>query len=402
MTLKVGFSRSLLLCLTMLWFAGELVAPVARGWRSSASVLDQPGVDFPQGDRAPVAAPSAHRSTRASRFEHQHLLIGYWQNFANEAAHLTLGQVPAQYDVINVAFGTPAPGTTSRITFEPEVESTAQFRSDVASLHRAGKKIVLSIGGADSPVVLANARDVNSFVSSLASIVAGFHFDGIDIDFEETSLQLDPGDSDFKHPTTPSVVNLIAALHSLNKRFGPRFIISYAPETEFVQDALTDYKGQIGCYLPVIYGTRTILTYVQTQDYNSGSIRGLDGNTYNGGTADFHVALTEMLLHGFNVAGDPSQAFPPLRSDQVVIGVPATPQGASASPPSYTAPADLRNALNCLIKGVPFDGQHYKLINSAGYPGIRGLMTWSINWDLSGGRTLSNELGPFLHSLDAR
>jgi len=38
-------------------------------------------------------------------------------------------------------------------------------------------------------------------------------------------------------------------------------------------------------------------------------------------------------------------------------------------------------------------------VNPAGYPGLRGMMTWSINWDAANGFALSNSIGPFLHSL---
>ncbi|HEY6330005.1 MAG TPA: glycosyl hydrolase family 18 protein, partial [Blastocatellia bacterium] len=209
MTVRVCFSRTLVVLVYVLSLGSGLL-PVAIEKPSLANTLNEPGGTVRQSGKGSAGAARGRSRAGASQFENHHLLIGYWQNFANEAAHLTLGQVSGEYDVINVAFGTPAPGTTSRVTFapDPEVESLYQFRTDVASLHRAGKKVVLSIGGAESPVVLNNARDVNSFVSSVASIVTAFRFDGIDIDFEEASLQLNPGDSDFKHPTTPSIVNL--------------------------------------------------------------------------------------------------------------------------------------------------------------------------------------------------
>jgi len=54
---------------------------------------------------------------------------------------------------------------------------------------------------------------------------------------------------------------------------------------------------------------------------------GLDGVCYSQGTAGFHVAMTEMLLQGFSVAGH-SVNFPALRQDQVAFGIPASPQAA--------------------------------------------------------------------------
>jgi chitinase len=332
------------------------------------------------------------------------LLIGYWQNFVNDAPALALGKVPPHFEVINVSFGAPAEVSSATITFavNQSVETEGEFKRDVSGLHRRGKKVVLAIGGGDAVVQLKTSADVDHFVSSVGAIIKRFNFDGIDIDFEGESLALDQGDSDFRRPTTPTIVNLISALHRIRKMFGPAFIISFAPETFFVQAAINGYSGRQGCYLPVIYGTRTILSYVQTQDYNSGTIRGLDNNIYAGGTADFHVALTELLLQGFNVAGDASQFFPPVRPDQVVVGVPASQQAAGTSPPSYTVPSDVGNALNYLINGVPYSGHQYSLVNPAGYPGIRGLMMWSINWDAAAGTGMSALIGALLKRPPAR
>lgn len=39
------------------------------------------------------------------------------------------------------------------------------------------------------------------------------------------------------------------------------------------------------------------------QDYNSGPITGLDNQFHTMGDADFHIAMTDMLLTGFPVAG---------------------------------------------------------------------------------------------------
>jgi hypothetical protein len=57
------------------------------------------------------------------------------------------------------------------------------------------------------------------------------------------------------------------------------------------------------------------------------------------------VALTELLLQGFNVAGDPSQFFPPLRPDQVVVGVPASQQESSYCVPATEEPEPTHGGL---------------------------------------------------------
>ena len=53
----------------------------------------------------------------------------------------------------------------------------------------------------------------------------------------------------------------------------------------------------------------TILSFIDVQDYNTPPLEGLDGEIYQPGTVDYHAAMTELLLHGFNVGGDPKQFF---------------------------------------------------------------------------------------------
>jgi chitinase len=55
----------------------------------------------------------------------------------------------------------------------------------------------------------------------------------------------------------------------------------------------------------------------------------------------------------------------------------AAPAAVSAGN-GYTSPADVHRALDCLAKGQNCGG--YTLRGGAS-PGLRGLMTWSINWD---------------------
>jgi chitinase len=304
--------------------------------------------------------------------------------------------VSPQFDVVNAAFGVPGGGSSSRIVFSPGVESAADFISDVGILHNQGQVVLLSIGGANSPVRLNTSTDVDNFVNSVSGIVNTYGFDGIDIDFENGSLTLNAGDTDINNPTSPTVVNLISALHQLSDQFGPGFVITMAPETFGVQFAFAAYGGERGgtrgAYVPVINLTRNILTYVHVQDYNTGSVTALDFRDYNQGSADFHVAMTDMLLQGFPIAGGRFGRFERLDPTQVAFGVPAGPLAGQG----YTAPADLMNSLEYIIHGISFGGQ-YRLTDT--YPTMLGLMTWSVNWDRYYGFQLSNTIGPYLHSL---
>jgi chitinase len=324
------------------------------------------------------------------------IIVGYWHNFDNGSGFIRLRDVSRDFDVINVAFGEPVPGSFSTIQFVPDVRTTAaQVQADIAQLKSEGKKVLLSIGGANGHVELPTETDRQNFINSLRGIINQYGFNGIDVDFEGSSVTLAAGDTDFRNPTTPKIINLISALRTLANNYGPGFILSMAPETFFVQVGFASYGGSAGAYLPVIHGVRDKLTYIHVQHYNTGSVLGLDGVAYSSANADFHVAMADMLLQGFPVAGNQSRFFPALRPDQVAIGLPAATQAAGSG---YTTPAEVQRALNYIIRGQSFGGQ-YTLRNPAGYPDFRGLMTWSINWDRFNNFEFSRNHRAFLNGL---
>ena len=304
------------------------------------------------------------------------LLVGYWHNFDNGTGIINLRDVSSKWDVINVSFGETG-ADRSTIVFSPCYGTEASFKSDIDYLHSLGKKVVLSIGGQNGVLLLPDATAKQNFISSVEALIDKYGFDGIDIDLE-SGMNLNGGDTDFKNPTTPQITNLISSLHTLAAHYGSNFILSMAPETAYVQGGFTAYGGIWGAYRPLIYGTRDILTYIHVQHYNAGSGMGMDGISYAQGTADFEVAMADMLLHGFPIAGNSNNLFPALREDQVMIGLPACPSAAPSG--GYITPTEMKKALDYIIKGISFGGK-YKLANQNGYPGFKGLMSWSVNWD---------------------
>jgi chitinase len=346
------------------------------------------------GESAKSAAVSATTSAGSggSTDLPAHALIGYLHaSFANGSGYTRLADVPDSWDVIDLAFGEPTSATSGDVRFTrcpvtecPNVESDADFKAAVKAKQAAGKKVLISIGGQNGQVQLTTTAARDTFVSSVSKIIDTYGLDGVDIDFEGHSLSLDANDTDFRNPTTPVIVNLISALKSLKARYGSKFVLSMAPETFFVQMGYQYYGtgkwgGQdprCGAYLPVIHALRDDLTLLHVQDYNSGPIMGLDNQYHSMGGADFHIAMTDMLLTGFPVAGDTSKVFPPLRPDQVAIGMPASTNAGNG----YVAPSEVTKALDCLTKktncgSYPTHGT---------WPALRGLMTWSVNWDRFG------------------
>jgi len=318
-----------------------------------------------------------------------HALVGYLHaSFANGSGYTRLADVPDSWDVVDLAFGEPTSATSGDIRFTrcpvtecPNVESDADFKAAIKAKQAAGKKVLISIGGANGQVQLTTTAARDTFVSSVSNIVDTYGLDGLDIDFEGHSLSLNADDTDFKNPKTPVIVNLISALKTLKARYGSKFVLTMAPETFFVQMGYQFYGtgkfgGQdprCGAYLPVLYALRDDLTLLHVQDYNSGPIMGLDNQYHSMGGADFHIAMTDMLLTGFPVAGDANNVFPPLRPDQVAIGMPASTNAGNG----YVSPSEVTKTLDCLTKRTNCGSY----ATHGTWPALRGLMTWSVNWD---------------------
>jgi len=338
----------------------------------------------------------------------KHALIGYLHaSFANGSGYVRMADVPPTWDIINLAFGEPTSVTSGDIRFNrcpvsecPNVESEAEFIAAVRAKQAQGKKVLISIGGQNGQVQLTSGGARDAFVRSVSAIIDRYGLDGLDIDFEGHSLFLNTGDTDFKNPTTPVIVNLISALRTLKARYGARFVLTMAPETFFVQLGYQFYGSgpfggqdpRAGSYLPVIHALRGDITVLHVQDYNSGPIMGLDNQFHFMGGADFHIAMTDMLMAGFPVAGNANNVFPALREDQVAFGTPA----ATAAGGGHTPPAAVQQAVNCLVRGSGCGGYQPR---SGTNPNFRGLMTWSINWDRFFGWEFQNSHEPFLNSL---
>jgi len=338
----------------------------------------------------------------------KHALIGYLHaSFANGAGYLRMADIPAAWDIIDLAFGEPTSVTSGDIRFNrcsasecPSVESDADFIAAIRAKQAQGKKVLISIGGQNGQVQLTSTGARDTFVRSVSAIIDKYGLDGLDIDFEGHSLFLNTGDTDFRNPTTPVIVNLISALRSLKARYGAKFVLTMAPETFFVQLGYQFYGSgpfggqdpRAGSYLPVINALRNDLTVLHVQDYNSGPIMGLDDQFHNIGNADFHIAMTDMLVAGFPVAKNPNAVFPGLRPDQVAFGLPA----AQFAGNGFTTPGDVHTALDCLVKGQNCGGYRLRGGPSAS---LRGLMTWSINWDRFNNFEFQNSHEPYLNAL---
>ncbi|KUL63842.1 chitinase [Streptomyces sp. NRRL S-1521] len=290
----------------------------------------------------------------------KHALTGYWQNFDNGATVQKLRDVSSQYDIIAVSFA-DATSTPGQITFnlDPAVgySSTADFKADIAAKKAAGKSVILSVGGEKGTISVNSDASATAFANSAYALMQEYGFNGVDIDLENGL-----------NPTY-----MTKALRQLSAKAGPKMVLTMAPQT-------IDMQSTSGGYFQTALNVKDILTVVNMQYYNSGSMLGCDGKVYSQGSVDFLTALACIQLEG---GLDPSQ---------VGIGVPASTRGAGSG---YVAPSVVNNALDCLTRGTGCGS--FK--PSKTYPGLRGAMTWSTNWDATAGHTWSNAVGPKVHSL---
>jgi len=290
------------------------------------------------------------------------VLTGYWQNFNNGATVQKISDVPAAYDLIAVAFADADPSKPGGITFTLDSAglggyTVAQFKADIAAKQAAGKKVILSVGGQNGTISVADPTAAANFASSALSVLRTYGFDGIDIDLENGVNAQYMGQ----------------ALHSLQSQFGSGLVITMAPQTIDMQS--TSFE-----YFKLALAIKDILTIVNVQYYNSGSMNGCDGQVYSQGSVDFITAQACIMLQGG------------LRPDQVGLGLPASSRAAGSG---YVAPSVVNNALDCLTKGTGCG--NYK--PSTPWPSLRGAMTWSTNWDASNGNQFATQVGGHVHSL---
>lgn len=276
----------------------------------------------------------------------EHFITGYWQNFDNGAACLKISDVPEGYGLIAVAFA-ESTATPGKVTFRLDETlcrrlggyTKKQFIKDIKAAKKKGQHVILSVGGENGTVSVSNAKEAKRFADSLYQLMEEYGFEGVDIDLEH-GIHAD---------------YMEQALRRLSKKVGDGLILTMAPQTLDMQNTQTEY-------FKLALNIKDILTVVNTQYYNSGTMLGVDGKVYAQGGVDFLTALAAIQLENG------------LRPDQVGLGVPASPKGAGSG---YVAPSVVNKALNCLAKGKK--GGSYRPEKK--YTKLRGAMCWSINWD---------------------
>ncbi|MEU6125029.1 chitinase [Streptomyces sp. NPDC047123] len=301
------------------------------------------------------------KAAAGTRAVPEHAVTGYWQNFDNGAQVQKLGDVQDAYDIIAVAFA-DATGTPGQVTFTLDSAGLGgytvdQFKADIKAKQAAGKSVIISVGGEKGAVSVSDPASAAAFADSVYGLMQEYGFDGVDIDLENGL----------------NSTYMTQALKSLAGKAGSGLVLTMAPQTIDMQSPSTEY-------FKTALAVKDILTVVNMQYYNSGSMLGCDGKVYSQGTVDFLTGLACIQLENG------------LAPSQVGIGVPASSRAAGGG---YVAPEVVNDALDCLAKGTGCGS--FK--PSRTYPDIRGAMTWSTNWDATAGSTWSAAVGAHVHGM---
>ncbi|MEU8818424.1 carbohydrate-binding protein [Actinoplanes sp. NPDC048796] len=288
------------------------------------------------------------------------VLQGYWENWdgASNGVHPGMGWIPINdsritqhgYNVLMAAF--PVIRSDGTVLWENGMDAGVKVptAAEICAAKAAGATVLMSIGGATAGVDLSSAAVADRFVATIVPILKQYNFDGIDIDIE-TGLT---GGGNINTLST-SQANLIRIIDGVLAQMPANFGLTMAPETAYVTGGSVTYGSIWGSYLPIIkkYLDNGRLWWLNMQYYN-GSMYGCSGDSYSAGTVQGFTVQTQCLNNGLTIQGTTIR----IPYDKQVPGLPAQP-GAGGG---YMTPSLVTQAYNSV-------------------PGIKGLMTWSINWD---------------------
>lgn len=307
------------------------------------------------------------------------ILMGFWHNWPagpsdgyqrGQFANIALENVPKEYNVVAVAFmkGSGIP------TFKPFNVSDAEFRRQVGVLNSQGRAVLISLGGADAHIELRAGQE-QPLANEIIRLVETYGFDGLDIELEQSAI-------DFAANKTvlPAALKLVKDHYAGQ---GKHFIISMAPEFPY----LTTSGKYVG-YLQALEG---YYDFIAPQFYNQGGdgVWVPEANNGNGAwiaqnndtmKEDFLYYLTESLVTG-------TRGFTKIPADKFVIGLPANVDAAATG----------------YVIDKTVVGNAMKRLAVKGHP-IKGLMTWSVNWDNGTSKDrvpydweFSRRYGPLIH-----
>ena len=327
-----------------------------------------------------ATSPMLHAATAGQSMVNPQsgVVVGYWHNWCGGAGYqggtapcVKLDQVNPQYNVVDVSF-MKVYGSNPIPTFKLDTAtgmSESQFIEQIAELNRQGRAVLLALGGADAHIELRTGQE-QAFADEIIRLVETYGFDGLDIDLEQAAVTAANNQT-----VIPAALRLVKDHYRAQ---GKNFLITMAPEFP--------YLTANGLYTPYLRALEGYYDWINPQFYNQGGdgiwIDGFGWIAQNNDALkeEFIYYMADSLING-------TRGYYKIPHDKLVFGIPTNIDAAATG--YVTNPQDLFDAFNKL--------------KSQGQP-LRGLMTWSINWDM--GRNAAGQAynesfiksyGPFIH-----
>lgn len=308
------------------------------------------------------------------------VVVGYWHNWCDGAGYkggnapcVTLDEVDPMYNVVNVSFMKVFNTSEGRIpTFklDPNIGlSEQQFIDQIGALNQQGRAVLIALGGADAHVELKTG-DEQAFAQEIIRLTDKFGFDGLDIDLEQSAVTASDNQT-----VIPAALRLVKEHY---QQQGKNFLITMAPEFPYLTEG--------GKYVPYITGLEGYYDWINPQFYNQGGdgiwVEGVGWIAQNNDALkqEFIYYISDSLSNG-------TRGFHKIPHDKLVFGIPSNIDAAATG--FVQDPQDLYDAFDQLKA----QGQ-----------ALRGVMTWSVNWDMGTdkngqayGEKFVKDYSPFIH-----
>ncbi|WP_017223160.1 immunoglobulin-like domain-containing protein [Moritella dasanensis] len=286
------------------------------------------------------------------------VVVGYWHNWCDgrgyqggNAPCVELEAVNPQYNVVNISFMKvydTAEGRIPTFKLDPTIGlSEAEFIAQIDTLNSQGRSVLIALGGADAHIELTRG-DEDALAAEIIRLTDLYGFDGLDIDLEQAAITAK--DNQFVIPAALKMVK------DHYRKTGDNFMITMAPEFP--------YLTANGAYTPYLSELDGYYDFINPQFYNQGGdglwIEGLGWIAQDNDALkeEFIYYIADSLING-------TRNYHKIPHDKLVFGLPSSIDAAATG--YIKDPQDLYNA--------------FERLKAQGQP-LRGVMTWSINWDM--------------------